>query len=268
MIPAEDAARADALLAWYSRERRDLPWRRTDGDPYATLVSEAMLQQTQVGRVVDRYEAFMERWPDVESLAAASTDEVLEAWSGLGYNSRAIRLRDAARIVTEDGWPSTVAGLRELPGVGPYTAAAIASIAFGEPVAAVDTNLRRVLSRWVGEPLDGRELERVATHHVAEPAGDWNQAMMDLGATTCRPTDPACDVCPVAAWCVDPTVYDPPARQAPFDGSRRQLRGALVRAHLQGGDLLDAGRSLDRSDGEISGVIEDLRSEGLLPPGQ
>ena len=260
------AVRGGALLSWYADERRDLPWRRVR-DPYATLVSEAMLQQTQVNRVIDRYEAFMARWPDASSLAAASTDEVLTAWSGLGYNARAVRLRDAARVVAEHGWPSTVEGLRELPGVGPYTAAAIASIAFGAPVAAVDTNLRRVLGRWVGRPLDGKDLDRTAADHVVEPAGEWNQAMMDLGATLCRPTNPACESCPVATWCSDPTVYEPPARQAPFDGSRRQLRGALVRAHLRGEDLAAAGRALDRSDAEVLAVIEDLRTEGLLPPG-
>lgn len=262
--PGDVARRNSALFAWYRHNRRTLPWRDA-GDPYATLVSEAMLQQTQVSRVIERYTAFMDRWPDVESLAAASNDEVLEAWSGLGYNSRAIRLRDAARAVAAGGWPTTVDGLRALPGVGPYTAAAIASMAFGEPVAAVDTNLRRILSRWVGEPLGGRRLHTVAGELVADPGGDWNQALMDLGAAICRPANPDCGRCPVAEWCSDPSVYEPPPRQSTFAGSRRQLRGALVRAHVAGNDLHAAGRALDRSADEIDGVIDDLRSEGLLP---
>lgn len=252
-----------ALLDWYARHRRTLPWRDV-GDPYATLVSEAMLQQTQVTRVIDRYEAFLDRWPDPASLATATNDEVLEAWSGLGYNSRAIRLRDAARTVAEHGWPTTVEGLRELPGVGPYTAAAIASMAFGEPVAAVDTNLRRILSRWTGEPLNAAQLTSVASDLVTEPAGDWNQALMDLGATICRPTNPACDRCPVSEWCADPTVYEPPPRQSTFEGSRRQLRGALVRAHVGGEDLRAAGRALGRSEEEIDEVLVELRNEGLV----
>ena len=257
-------ARNDALVAWYDEHRRRLPWREVV-DPYLTLVSEAMLQQTQVSRVIPRFEAFVERWPDPASLAAATTDEVLAEWSGLGYNSRAIRLRDAAAIVARDGWPTSVEGLRELPGVGPYTAAAIASIAFGEPVAAVDTNLRRVISRWVGEPLSGRELAAAAAELVAEPAGTWNQALMDLGATLCRPTDPRCERCPVATWCTDPTVYEPPPRQSRFEGSRRQLRGALVRAHLDGEDPLRAGHALGRTDAEVDRALADLRAEGVLP---
>lgn len=264
MTGAGDVDRRNrALLEWYAAHRRSLPWRDT-GDPYATLVSEAMLQQTQVARVIDRYEAFLDRWPDPASLATATNDEVLAAWSGLGYNSRAIRLRDAARIVAAHGWPTTVSGLRALPGVGPYTAAAIASMAFGEPVPAVDTNLRRVLGRWVGEPLDGSRLAATASDLVAEPAGDWNQALMDLGATTCRPANPQCDRCPVSEWCADPTVYEAPPRQSTFEGSRRQLRGALVQAHVNGHDLRASGRALGRSDGEIDEVIAELRSEGLV----
>src|SRR5918912_3330007 len=132
-----------ALLQWYARERRDLPWRRTT-DPYAVLVSEVMLQQTQVARVVPRYLAWLERWPSAASLATASRAEVLAAWVGLGYNRRAVALHEAARVVARDGWP---ADLTTLPGVGPYTAAAVASFAFGAEVAAVDTNARRVAGR-------------------------------------------------------------------------------------------------------------------------
>jgi A/G-specific adenine glycosylase len=230
------------------------------------MVSEAMLQQTRVTRVIPAYETFGERWPTVDELAAADTSEVLAAWSGLGYNSRALRLHAAARIVVAEGWPTTSIGLRDLPGIGPYTANAIASIAFGETIAAVDTNLRRVLSRWEGEPLDGRTLTEAAADLVAEPAGTWNQAMMDLGATVCRPSSPRCEECPVSSWCSDPEVYVPPPRQSTFAGSTRQLRGAIVRAHLRGDDLRAAGRGLGRDDAEIEQVIEALEQEGLLPP--
>jgi A/G-specific adenine glycosylase len=179
----------EAVLDWYARSRRDLPWRRTT-DPYAILVSEVMLQQTQVARVVPRYLEWLERWPDAASLAAASRGEVLAAWVGLGYNRRALALHEAARAVARDGWP---ADLRTLPGVGPYTAAAVASFAFGAEVAAVDTNARRVAER-IGR---GSPSELLAPGRAAE----WNQAAMELGATVCTARAPRCDACPVAAWC-------------------------------------------------------------------
>mgnify|MGYP001825838633 CR=1 FL=1 len=252
-----------ALLDWYDEHRRDLPWRR-EPDPYVTLVAEAMLQQTQVDRVIPKFEAWMSTWPHVAALASATNDDVLAAWSGLGYNSRAIRLRDAARAIDEQGWPSSIEGLQALPGVGPYTAAAIGSIAFGWGVPAVDTNLKRVLGRWHGAPLSGARLADYADDVVTEPAGEWNQALMDLGATTCRPTNPRCGECPVEAWCADPTVYTPPPRQSTFEGSNRQLRGALVKAHLAGTDLATTGRDLGRGDEETTATIATLRDEGLI----
>lgn len=264
MIDAVAASnRNTALISWYKTEARELPW-RVFGDPYLTLVSETMLQQTQVERVVPKFDAFIDTWPHVGQLAEASTPHLLAVWSGLGYNSRALRLRESARIVTERGWPTSVSGLQELPGVGPYTAAAIASIAFGVDVPALDTNLRRVLSRWFGEPLSGRPLDAFANAALSSPAGVWNQAVMDLGATVCSPRNPDCEGCPVSRWCVDPTVYESPAKQAEFKGSRRELRGALVRASLSNADLLAAGLSLDRTEAEISQTIEDLHSEGLI----
>jgi len=255
--------RNTALIYWYGNEARDLPW-RVVGDPYLTLVSEAMLQQTQVERVIPKFEEFIDAWPTVEELAETSTDHLLRAWSGLGYNSRALRLRASAQIISASGWPTSVAGLKELPGVGPYTAAAIASIAFGVDVPALDTNLRRVLSRWYGEPLSGRPLEAFATEALASPAGLWNQAVMDLGATVCRPKNPSCGTCPVSTWCADPSVYEPPAPQARFKGSNRELRGALVLASLAGEDLHTVGRSLDRADDEIEETIAALRADGLI----
>lgn len=257
--------RGTALVAWYRRHARDLPWRATR-DPWAILVSEVMLQQTQVDRVVPRYRAFLDRFPTPSDAAAAPLADVLAVWSGLGYNARAKRLRDAARIVARDGWPRDAAGLRRLPGVGPYTAAAVAAIAFGEDVAAVDTNVRRVLSRWHGAPLTGAALADVAQQAVTGDAATWNQAVMDLGADVCRPRDPRCDTCPVATWCADPTVYVPPPRQGTFAGSSREVRGAVVRS-LVGRGWTDptalkaaSGHEPDR----VAAAIAALVAEGML----
>jgi A/G-specific adenine glycosylase len=170
----------DLLLAWFSEKGRDLPWRRTR-DPYAILVSEVMLQQTQVERVVPRYEAWLERWPTVESLAAAHAADAIREWQGLGYNRRALNLHRAARRVAETGWPQD---LTELPGVGPYTAAAIRCFAFGEDVLPVDVNVQRVRRRT------GFDFASASA-----------QALMDLGATVCRPLAPRCGGCPWRADC-------------------------------------------------------------------
>jgi A/G-specific adenine glycosylase len=237
-----------------------------DSDPYPVLVSEVMLQQTQVSRVIPKFCEFMVNWPKVTKLAEAPTDELLRTWSGLGYNSRALRLREASRLVAANGWPDSIKGLMGLPGIGPYTAAAIASISFGENVPAVDTNLRRVLSRWAGEPLEGSALDEYAHDVIGSPAGDWNQALMDLGSTLCTPKEPMCTSCPVSEWCADPAVYEPPTRQSMFEGSHRQLRGALLRAHLAGRDLLEAGHDLHRSDMEIRQAVTALELEGLIGP--
>jgi len=253
--------RGDALLAWYRVEGRDLPWRATT-DPYRILVSEVMLQQTQVARVIPAYERFLDEFPDVESLAAAPLDAVLAAWSGLGYNTRARRLREAARMVAAGGWPTTAADLRRLPGVGPYTAAAIASFAFGEQVAVDDTNVRRVLSRWTGRHLAGTELRDAAQMAITGGAATWNQAMMDFGATLCRPA-PRCDACPVARWCADPSLYRPPPPQSRFQGSDRQVRGAVLRALAGRGwvgdpDLVAAtGHDATRIDRALEGLVAD-----------
>lgn len=226
-----------------------------------------MLQQTQVSRVVPRFESFLDRWPLVDNLAEATNSEMLSEWSGLGYNARAIRLRDAAKIVSKTGWPTSVSGLEKLPGVGPYTASAIASISFGVHVPALETNLRRVLSRWSGEALDGERLAEFARTAVGEPAGVWNQAVMDLGAKICLPRSPECKQCPVSRSCADPSIYVAPAGQTRFEGSNRQLRGALVRASVEGEDLLAAGGMLERSEEEVRRAVDELVSEGLIPQG-
>jgi len=197
------------LLAWHAENGRDLPWRHTR-DPYAILVSEVMLQQTQVERVIPRWLAWLERWPDPAALAAASPGDVILAWQGLGYNRRALNLHRTARAVAADGWP---ADLTELPGVGPYTAAAIRNQAYGEPVLPVDTNVARIQAR---------------TGHEFRPAA--LQALFDLGATVCLARIPRCEACPLAAECPSRGRRYPPLRkQSRFDGSFRQRRTTMLR---------------------------------------
>jgi A/G-specific adenine glycosylase len=194
-----------ALLDWYDRNRRDLPWRRTR-DPYAIWLSEIMLQQTRVVAVLEHYRIFLARFPDVEALAAAREDDVLAAWSGLGYYQRARRLHQCARqIVEQHGgcFPRAFDSLLALPGIGRYTAAAIASIAFAKPVAVVDGNVARVLQRILGGiPLTPAQSWQHAQALLADlRPGDFNQAMMELGATVCTPRAPRCPECPVRQWC-------------------------------------------------------------------
>jgi A/G-specific adenine glycosylase len=192
------------LLTWYDAHARDLPWRK-DHDPYRVWVSEIMLQQTRVAAVIEHYHEFLRRFPTVKKLAAAREASVLAAWSGLGYYRRARMLHAAAKVVAGERdakFPETAEGWRSLPGIGRYTAAAIASIAGGEPVAVVDGNVERVLQRILGERMSGEEFwltaETFLDHHRP---GDFNQAMMELGATVCTPRMPACLTCPVLELC-------------------------------------------------------------------
>ncbi len=263
---AASKARRQALLDWYHRHQRELPWRHTR-DPYRILVSEVMCQQTQAERVIPRYNRFLRRFPDVASLATAAPAEVLEEWSGLGYNRRAIHLHRAARKVVHEGWPCTVEGLRRLPGVGPYTAAAVACFAFGEVVPAVDTNTRRVLSRWSGTPLAGAPLAEAATEELdrEEPAG-WNQAIMDLGASLCTAQAPACTQCPVTRWCADPSVYQPPRSQGRFEGSSRQARGAVIRELIRYGPQtgVGLGRRAGVAPARLGPALAALVDDGLV----
>jgi A/G-specific adenine glycosylase len=239
---------ADALLEWYAREARDLPWRRTR-DPYAILVSEVMLQQTQVARVVPRWEAWLERWPDAASLAAAPVGDVLAEWVGLGYNRRALRLREACAVVAEHGWPDD---LRTLPGIGPYTAAAVGAFAFGRHELPVDTNVRRVLDRTGFEPGEA-------------PSPELGQALMELGAVVCRARDAACGTCPVAASCASAGRVEIAARGASgtrrerFEDSNRWVRGRIVEALATGTPLPD-GIELER----LERAIESLVADGLV----
>jgi len=192
------------LLAWYDEHARDLPW-RADRDPYRVWVSEIMLQQTRVAAVIEHYHEFLRRFPTVEKLAGAREASVLAAWSGLGYYRRARMLHRAAKVVARElggQYPENAEGWRALPGIGRYTAAAIASIAFGEQVAVVDGNVERVLQRVSGERLAGERVWAVADGLLdrARP-GDFNQAMMELGATVCTPRAPGCLTCPVLELC-------------------------------------------------------------------
>lgn len=209
----------DALLAWYAEHGRDLPWRRTR-DPYAVLVSEVMAQQTQVARVVPRWEEWMERWPTVEALAAAPLGDVIRAWQGLGYNRRAVALHRAAGVVARAGWPED---LTALPGVGRYTADAVAAFAFGHDVLPVDVNVRRVRER---------------TGASFSPAA--GQALMDLGATVCLARIPRCGACPLAEACPSRgRRYEPERRQGPLEGSFRQRRARVLRAVAAGETVVD-----------------------------
>jgi len=195
---------AHRLLAWYDQHKRELPWRK-DRDPYRIWLSEIMLQQTRVAAVLEHYQQFLKKFPTIERLAAAREASVLTAWSGLGYYRRARMLRAAASVVVralEGKFPRTSQDLQKLPGIGRYTAAAIASIAFDEPVAVVDGNVERVLQRYVGKATDMEEVWRIASSLLNKGRpGDFNQALMELGAMVCLPREPRCLLCPVAALC-------------------------------------------------------------------
>jgi A/G-specific adenine glycosylase len=229
-----------ALLDWYRPRTREYPWRRSL-HPYRVLVSEVMLQQTQASRVIPAYGRFLRRFPSVGALAAAPRDEVVRAWAGLGYNRRAVALSDAARAMVRDHGgrvPSDGTALVRLPGVGPYTAAAVAAVAFGVPAAAIDTNVARVVARArLGVDVADAEPARVRKADEAwlyrPDPGAWNQALMDLGRLVCR-ARPRCHECPLSSRCRFRLAGAPPGpprrRQGPFAGTSRQLRGAAVKA--------------------------------------
>ncbi len=196
---------ARQLLKWYDTEKRNLPW-RGDRDPYRVWVSEIMLQQTRVAAVLDYYARFLKRFPNVQILASARETSVLAAWSGMGYYRRARMLHQASKIIARElngVFPSTSIALRNLPGIGRYTAAAVASISFDEPIAAVDGNVERVLCRLIGGKLSGEPLWQQANGLLeARRPGDHNQAMMELGAMVCLPREPRCGACPVSSFCL------------------------------------------------------------------
>ncbi len=294
-----------AMLAWFDAERIELPWRQRR-TPYAVLVSEFMLQQTQRERVVPKYRAFMLRFPDLPALAAASTADVIREWAGLGYNSRALRLHQLARRVVADGGeiPAEMDCLRELPGVGDYTARAVLCFGFDQPIACVDTNIRRVLRRvLVGSPgpmgartTPAADLVLAERALVRKRAADWNAALMDLGALICRARMPMCDRCPVSVWCAARPVFtagddEAPRKvaeprqpysvggiragaKAPFAASDRFLRGRIVdvlRALPDDTALaltelarLATGMALPPQTERVQLLVERLEREGLV----
>ncbi len=267
-----------AVLAWGVPRLRDLPWRRTR-DPWEILVAEVMLQQTQVGRVIPKWEAFLERFPEPADCAAASLGDVLRLWQGLGYPRRARNLHATALVVVSDHGgrlPADLDALLGLPGVGPYTARAVLAFAFEHDVAVVDTNIARILARTAGERLTPKRAQTAADDAVPEGEGwIWNQVIMDLGAELCRPS-PSCNDCPLRAVCAwalaghpdpDPAVGSAgvSGKQAPYEGSDRQARGEVLR-RLGAGPL--PASEFDRRivDGLVAdGLVDRVDDELRLP---
>jgi A/G-specific adenine glycosylase len=256
------------LFRWHRQSGRTLPLRDTE-EPWAILVGEVMSQQTQIDRIQGPWASFMRTWPTPEDLAAAATPDLLKAWAGLGYNRRALRLRDAARVVADrhaGQVPGDIAALEALPGLGPYTARAVAASAFGVPVAPLDVNVRRVVSRLLG--TDEGLQERADALVARNAARRWLDAVMDLSATVCRP-DPRCTECPLVALCPSAGRAQPRGNRVPgesFPATRRWLRGRLVAmATAAGGAWVDAPDALGLHDGPaVSASLADLAREGFL----
>jgi A/G-specific adenine glycosylase len=263
-----------ALLDWYRPRARPLRI-RTTRDPWAILVAEVMAQQTQIARVDAAWVGFMERFPTPRAMAQASTADVLRAWSGLGYNRRALNLQRAAQAIDSDHAgrvPDTIEVLESLPGIGPYTARAIAATAYGQAVAPVDTNVRRVVSRFIGLPMTPVQLQAAADDLVyrADPAA-WTHASMDLGATVCRSHRPRCHECPVSSWCSSAFAVIEPTRPRgtaiAFERSSRWLRGRIVERlrALDDGDWARLPATLGGHDESAIGrAVEALERDGLL----
>ena len=279
---AVDPALRDAVLDWYDATGRELAF-RTRSDPYAVLVSELMAQQTQAARAAEAWTSWMARFPSVEALAAAPVADVLRAWAGLGYNRRAVHLHRAAQaIVAEHGGrvPSAVGELEALPGVGPYTARAVAAIAFGQPVGAVDVNVKRVLGRIVAggpEAIPASAMQGIADASVPpDRAGAWTHALMDVGQRVCRPRRPNCADCPAIAWCAYAAGVRPavdvggaparPRRPEPaFESTNRWLRGRILaraRDAVGWSPFVDA--IGEHGPGAVRAAVIALARDGLL----
>jgi A/G-specific adenine glycosylase len=274
----------ERVLAWFAEQGRDLPWRATR-DPYRVLVAEVLAQQTQAARAAAAWPRFLERFPGVHDLAAAAPAEVLRAWQGLGYNRRALAMRRTAQaVVDRGGWPGTVEELAGLPGVGPYTARAVACFALEQPVAPVDTNVARVLARSL-HGADPAQLTPAARQRLADRAmapeapWAWSSALMDVGALHCRPR-PRCPGCPLAPSCRWRALGSaaPPPRprsQPPFASSDRRWRGAVVRALAGAPDGLDrtaladavSAAAADRPAGWFDVLLARLETEGMVATG-
>jgi A/G-specific adenine glycosylase len=271
----------ELVLEWFGRSGRELPWRRTR-DPYRVLVAEVLAQQTQAERAAEAFPRFLERFPDPSALAAATPAEVLRAWQGLGYNRRALALRACAMAVVErDGWPATVQDLANLPGIGPYTARAVACFALGQDVAPVDTNVARVLARSLAgaDPSQLTPAQRQRLADAALPRGRawaWSSALMDVGAAHCRPR-PRCEGCPVALRCRWLALgIDAPATRprtvGRFSTSDRRWRGAVVRVLAAEPDGLEeaalaaavGAAAAERPPGWFTKLLARLEAEGLV----
>jgi A/G-specific adenine glycosylase len=267
---------AAALLKWGSDTLRDLPWRRTR-NPWHVLVSEVMLQQTSVARVLPKYEAFINEFPTPHDLASAPLGDALRLWSGLGYPRRCRNLREAARVLHEEfngEFPESVDVLLTLPGVGQYTSRAVLAFAFEHDVAVVDTNVSRVLSRLEGRALKAKELQVLADSLVPQGLGwEWNQVMMDFGARHCTARQPQCAQCPLRQLCVwkgegvDPAPASAGASkpQGRFEGSDRQARGRAMRAVADGVTTLAAlTKTMGVEEDRARSLVTALVDEGLL----
>ena len=278
----------EGLLHWFREVQRDLPWRRTR-DPYAILVSEVMLQQTQVDRVLPYYARFLEAFPTAHDLANAQVADVIKLWSGLGYNRRAVNLQRAAQVVVADYggvFPDDPETLRTLPGLGPYTAGAVAAFAFEQDVAFLDTNMRRVVTRVVFGVEGAPEREVLAAAQALLPPGhgwEWNQALIEFGALQCTARKPACIVCPLSSQCaafplIQSSLIMPKPRQRPierFETSSRYYRGRIVESlrelpagEAEGISLSNLGPKLrdDFSDADLpwlASLVQGLRRDGL-----
>ena len=283
-----------AVLAWFDARGRALAFRATR-DPYAILVSEVMAQQTQIARVVDAWSRFLEQFPSVADLAASTPADVLRAWQGMGYDRRALNLRRAAQAIVADHGgevPRDIDALERLPGIGPYTARAVAAIAFGARVGAVDTNVRRVIGRalaGVDGPVRPASWLQAAADASVDPdrPGDWTHAVMDVGATVCRPRNPDCAACPFETWCRfaaerrsgdrgadDPGLLRPPASRArprpralPFPATTRWLRGRIVdRLRSASGDTWTAidGPIGEHGSAAVHSALRALAGDGIV----
>lgn len=265
---------ASPVLSWGLPRLRDLPWRRTR-DPWAVLVSEVMLQQTQVPRVIPKWHTFLERFPTTASCAEATLGDVLRLWQGLGYPRRARNLHATAIEIERLGtFPSTMDGLLALPGVGAYTARAVLAFAFESDAAVVDTNIARVFARLEGERLTPKRVQQSADD--ALPAGqawEWNQSLMDLGAVLCRPVAPACMECPLVSACRWRGAGDDPAvgsagvsrTQGRFEGSDRQARGRLLKTLAAGRVRMpDVASVMSVGEERAARLVESLVADGLI----
>jgi A/G-specific adenine glycosylase len=276
-MKAENRVVRDLLLWYRAHGRHELPWRQTR-DPYKVLVSELMLQQTQVPRVIPKYNAFLQQFPTMKKLAAAARKDVLAAWQGLGYNARAIRLHELAKQVCGRGLPATYDELLALPGIGPYTAGAIVIFAHNQAAPSVDVNVRRVLTRlFYDDNPDAKALERKAEEllQASRAPHDWHSALMDFGSAICTAKAPKCDACPLFAACVNkgPRADELTARKqaAPFVGSTRWWRGQIIKSLLKESmekkDLLNHIRRANkttRQEENFDKALEGLAAENVV----